>query len=50
MNCPYGEKRPFLRALRAFACATSLASRKNLVQICSFFAKRLDTKTTFGLS
>ncbi|OQB37278.1 MAG: hypothetical protein BWY06_02447 [Candidatus Latescibacteria bacterium ADurb.Bin168] len=43
---PY-EKPPRLRVLRVFACAIPSPLEKILVQICSFFTKALDTKTTF---
>jgi len=41
------EKPARLRVLRVFACAIPSPLEKILVQICKFFTKTLDTKTTF---
>ena len=46
MNCTYGEKPPQTRASRSLR-APFLPLQKDLVQICNFFTKTLDTKTTF---
>jgi len=46
MNCPCGEKTPANTCFAVFACAIILPP-KILLQICNFFTKTLDTKTTF---